>query len=166
MLPNRPPTRHLTREQQRSEHLGALKPSKPTIIRDRFAAVPLFSGCSKRELKLLAKSAEIEPRATGATLMTEGEAGNCAYVIIQGACRVLRNGRRVARIEAGGVVGELSMLNRGPRNATVVADSPLEVAVIRRGEFLSLLEASPSISRKLLEALAARVQALDARAPA
>jgi CRP/FNR family transcriptional regulator, cyclic AMP receptor protein len=165
MLANRLPARNVMREQQRAEQLGALLPSKPAVVRERFASVPLFSGCSKRELKLLAKSAEIEPRATGATLMTEGETGNCAFVIIQGRCRVLRNGRRVAQVEAGGVVGELSMLNREPRNATVVADSPLEVGVIRRREFLALLEASPSITRKLLEALAARVQELDARAP-
>ena len=166
MLASRLPARNATREQQRAEQLGALFPSKPAVVRERFAAVPLFSGCSKRELRLLTKSAEIEPRATGATLMTEGETGNCAFVIIQGRCRVLRNGRRVAQVEAGSVVGELSMLNRGPRNATVVADAPLEIAVIRRGDFLALLESSPSISRKLLQALAARVQELDARAPA
>jgi CRP-like cAMP-binding protein len=78
---------------------------------------------------------------------------------------VVRNGRRVGTIDAGGVVGELSMLTRAPRNATVIAETPLEVAIIERREFLALLEKSPSISRKILERLAARVQELDARAP-
>jgi CRP-like cAMP-binding protein len=45
----------------------------------------------------------------------------------------------------------------------VIAETPLEVAILRRTDFLALLEHSPSISRKLLESLAERVQALDAR---
>ena len=101
----------------------------------------------------------------GSTLMTEGQTEANAFVILQGSCRVLRNGRRVGAVEAGGVVGELSMLTRAPRNATVIAETPLEVAILGRGEFLSLLDKSPSISRKILESLAARVQELDARTP-
>jgi CRP-like cAMP-binding protein len=55
------------------------------------------------------------------------------------------------------------MLNRGPRNATVIADSQLEVAILERRDFLALLDQSPSICKKLLVRLAARVQELDAR---
>jgi CRP-like cAMP-binding protein len=76
---------------------------------------------------------------------------------------VLRNGRRVGEVAPGGVVGELSMLTRGPRNATVVADTSLEIAILERRDFLAMLESSPSITRKLLERLAARVQELDSK---
>ena len=93
---------------------------------------------------------------TGATLVTEGQTGANAFVILQGSCRVFRKGRRVAPIEAGGVVGELSLLNPAPCNATVVAETPLDVAILRRRDFLALLEHSPSISFKLLKSLAAR----------
>jgi CRP/FNR family cyclic AMP-dependent transcriptional regulator len=140
-----------------------LKPSRAATVHLRFSAVPLFSACSKRELRLLTKTAVVEPRAAGATLVTEGEAGNNAFVILQGKCRVMRKGRRVGAIGAGGVVGELSMLNHAPRNATVIAETPLEVAVLGRRDFLALIESAPSICRKLLESLAARVQELDAR---
>jgi CRP/FNR family cyclic AMP-dependent transcriptional regulator len=143
-----------------------LTASTAATIQRHFSAVPLFEGCSKRELKLLAKIAVIEARAAGATLITEGQTGSEAFVILQGKCRVLRKGRRVGEIKAGGVVGELSMLNRAPRNATVIADSTLEVAIIARRDFLSLLEQSPSICSKLLTSLAARVQELDARTSA
>jgi CRP/FNR family cyclic AMP-dependent transcriptional regulator len=143
-----------------------LRASTSAAIQVHFAAVPLFEECSKRELKLLAKIAVVEPRAAGATLITEGQCGSDAYVLLQGKCRVLRKGRRVGEIKAGGVIGELSMLNGAERDATVVADSQLEVAIIARRDFLSLLEHSPSISRKLLKSLAARVQELDARASA
>ena len=93
---------------------AALKPSKAAAVNVLFASVPLFASCSNRELKLVTKTAVVEHRATGATLMTEGQTDSNAFVILQGSCRVLRNGRRVGAVEAGGVVGELSMLTRAP----------------------------------------------------
>lgn len=141
----------------------SLRRSSIASIHVHFASVPLFAGCSKRELRLLAKSATVEPRAAGAALVTEGETGKDAFVVLQGKCKVTRKGRKVGEVGEGGVVGELSMLNRAPRNATVIAETPLEVAVLGRREFLALLEESPSICHKLLQSLAARVQELDAR---
>ena len=155
---------HAASEEQRRKK-AALMRSPAAKVQLHFGSVPLFSGCSRRELKLLAKTAVVEPRAAGAMLVTQGERGTNAFVILRGTCRVLRNGRRVGAVEAGGVVGELSMLNRAPRNATVVADSELEVAILERRDFVALLRQSPSISHKLLETLAARVQELDARTP-
>ena len=152
---------HNTRD--RAYRDAALRPSTAATISYRFSTVPLFADCSRRELKHICRAAVVEHRAKGATLVTQGEPGAEAFVILQGACRVLRNGRKVGEIEAGGVVGELSMLNRGPRNATVVAETPLEVAILERRDFLKMLESSPTITRKLLERLAARVQELDAR---
>jgi CRP-like cAMP-binding protein len=142
---------------------AALRPSTATTIAYRFSTVPLFADCSKRELKQLCRMAVVEARAKGATLVTQDEPGTEAYVILQGTCRVVRNGRRVGEVEPGAVVGELSMLNGGPRNASVIAETPLEVAILKRRDFLALLESSPSITRKLLERLAARVQELDAK---
>jgi CRP/FNR family transcriptional regulator, cyclic AMP receptor protein len=152
--------------EEQANRRSKLRPSTSAAVQMHFSAVPLFEGCSKRELKLLAKTAVIEPRAAGATLVTEGQTGSNAFVILQGKCRVLRNGRRVGEVKAGGIVGELSMLNRAPRNATVIAETALEVAILARRDFLALLDHSPSIRQKLLTSLAARVQELDARTPA
>jgi len=140
-----------------------IRPVRADVVHRHFSSVPLFSECSKRELRLLSKTAIVEPRATGATLVTEGQTGANAFVILQGRCRVIRNKRRVGQIDAGGVVGELSLLNPAPCNATVIAETPLEVAILRRRDFLTLLQHSPSISLKLLKSLAARLQELDAR---
>jgi CRP-like cAMP-binding protein len=139
-----------------------LRRSSATEVHTRFASVPLFSECSKKELKLLAKTAVVESRAAGAEVVTEGQAGNSAYVVLQGTCVVVRDGHAVGEIGTGGVVGELSLLTRAPRNATVVAQSPLEVAILNRRDFFALLESSPSISVKLLQSLATRLGALDA----
>ncbi len=161
MYSNRLATREVIAK--RASTRSALSSSNAAAVHRHFASVPLFSTCSKRELRLVTKMAVVEPRASGATLVTQGETGTDAYVILQGTCRVLRNGRRVGTIEAGGIVGELSMLNRAPRNATVIAESPLEVAILQQAQFFALLEQSPSISHKLLKSLAARVQELDTR---
>jgi len=130
-------------------------------VHTHFASVPLFSGCSKKELRLLAKTAVVEPRATGAALVTEGQPGTSAFVVMQGTCRVLRRGRKVGADGPGSIVGELALLTRAPRNATVVAETPLEVAVLSRRDFLALLESSPSITQKLLQTLATRLQTFD-----
>jgi CRP/FNR family transcriptional regulator, cyclic AMP receptor protein len=161
VLPHQVPPHDIARE--RAYRDAALRPSTAAAITFHFASVPLFADCSKKELRMLCRTSVVEHRAAGATLVTQGEPGANAFVLLQGTCRVLRNGRRVGEIAAGGVVGELSMLNRAPRNASVIADTPLEVAIIERRDFLALLESSPSISRKMLERLAARVQELDAR---
>ncbi len=138
-----------------------LRRSSAADVHVRFGSVSLFSECSKKELKLLAKTAVVESRAAGAELVTEGQPGTSAFVILQGKCRVERNGKAVGDIAEGGVVGELSLLTRAPRNATVVAQTPLEVAILARRDFLVLLESSPTISLKLLQSLAARLQVVE-----
>jgi CRP-like cAMP-binding protein len=144
-----------------SEHAirtPALRRSSAAAVDVRFGSVPLFAGCTKKELRLIAKTAVVEARAAGATLVSEGEPGNRAFVIIQGSCRVTRKGRKVGTVGEGGVVGELSLLTGATRNATVVADTPLEVAILDQRAFLALLETSPSMCRKLLQTLATRLQ--------
>ncbi len=75
---------------------------------------------------------------------------------------MLRNGEPVGQIGPGGVVGELSLLTGATRNATVVAETPLELAILTRRDFLALLESSPSISAKVMQSLANRLQRFEA----
>jgi CRP-like cAMP-binding protein len=140
-----------------------LRPSKTDAVVRRFAAVPIFEGCSKRELRAVAKAAVIEQRANGATLCSEGATGAELYLILQGTCRVSRRGRKVAELGPGGIVGELSVITGSERNATVSASSALEVAILRRRAFFGLLQDSPTFARKLLGTLAIRIQHLDAK---
>ncbi len=159
MFPHVFDPKELNRE--RAIRTPALRRSSAATVHVCFASVPLFSGCSKKELRLIAKSAVVETRAPGATLVTEGEPGQRAFVVLQGTCRVIRRGRKVGTVGEGGVVGELSLLTGAPRNATVVAHTALEVAILDRREFIALLEASPSIGHKLLQVLAARLQQFE-----
>jgi CRP-like cAMP-binding protein len=147
--------------------VGALSHDKSATplpgIAGALANTRLFSLCSTRELRKVAKLAKIRRIPKGTRLMTEGEDGDSMYVVLTGMARVSRNGRRVALIGGGDAVGELALLARSKRNATVDADSDLEVAEISRRSLSRLVHDVPSFSLKLLEAMAARVRELDSR---
>ena len=129
---------------------------------ETLATVPLFSACSKKELQMVAKSAERVSVPAGKVVVTEGAAGTEFFVIIDGRARVERHGRQVAALGTGSFFGDLALLDRAPRNASVIADSDLEVAKIGQRAFDALLD-HPGFSKKLLAGLARRLREQDAR---
>jgi CRP-like cAMP-binding protein len=132
-----------------------------TGITAALANTRLFSLCSKRDLRTVAKVAKIRNIPRGSRVMTQDEAGETMFVILSGVARVTRNGRKVATLGAGDSVGELAVISRTDRNATVDADTDLEVAEIGRRALARLLADVPAFSQKLLEALASRIRELD-----
>jgi CRP-like cAMP-binding protein len=129
---------------------------------ETLAEVPLFSACSKKELQMVAKSAERVTLPAGREVVTEGAAGTEFFVILDGLARVERHGRQVATLGPGGFFGDLALLDRAPRNASVVADTTLEVARLGQRAFDALLD-HPGFSKKLLAGLARRLREQDAR---
>ena len=91
----------------------------------------------------------------------EGDQGREAFVIIDGTATVKRNGRKVGTLGPGQSLGELSLLDHGPRTATVTADTDITVLVLSAREFAGVLEEVPSLAQKLLAQLAGRVRELD-----
>jgi CRP-like cAMP-binding protein len=132
-----------------------------SAITDHLAAARLFSACGKKELREIAKCAKVSTVREGTTIMTEGDEGNTMYVILTGTAKVSRNGRKLAMLGPGDAVGELALLSKGPRSATVVAQSDMEVATLSRRDLSRLLDDAPGFSRKLLESLANVVRELD-----
>ena len=121
--------------------------------------MPLFCRCSKRELGLIAGIAdEIDLRA-GKTLTREGEQGREFFVLLDGRVEVRRGGRKRDVLGAGDFLGEIALVSRTPRTATVTAETPVRALVIRDQEFRALLERVPAIQTKVLEALADRLAA-------
>ena len=129
---------------------------------DTLGTVPLFSACSKKELQMVAKSADRVTLPAGQVVVNEGAAGTEFFVILDGQARVERHGRQVAVLGPGGFFGDLALLDRAPRNASVIADSELEVAKIGQRAFDTLLD-HPGFSKKLLAGLARRLREQDAR---
>jgi CRP/FNR family transcriptional regulator, cyclic AMP receptor protein len=119
--------------------------------------VPLFSGCSKRELGEIASVADELDLPTARDLTREGESGKEFVVLVDGEADVLRKGRLVAGLGPGDFVGEVALVTGRPRNATVRTRGAARVLVLTASGFRTLMRDVPSIQTKVLMALAARI---------
>jgi CRP/FNR family cyclic AMP-dependent transcriptional regulator len=128
---------------------------------DHLQRVPLFEACSRKELESIAKAGDEVTMTAGTTVVEQGQLGREAFVILDGRVVVKRGGRKVADLGVGDVVGELSLLDHGPRTATVVCDSDCTLFVIDQRHFRSVIEHNPSIAMKLLASLAGNIRVLD-----
>ncbi len=128
---------------------------------EHLSAVDLFSACSRRELEKVAKAGDEITMTAGTLIIDQGQMGREAFVVLDGQVLVKRNGRRVATLGPGAVVGELSLLDHGPRTATVVCETDCTLLVIDQRRFIAVLDDVPAISHKLLSSLAGRIRELD-----
>jgi len=128
----------------------------PKQIIEMLAAVPLFSECSKAELRAIANLGTLVNAPDGQALTKQGMPGLEFCLLLSGKARCLVDGDLVATLGSGDFFGEMALLDRGPRHATVIADGPVELLVLNAAEFSELLDRAPSISRKLLRSFAAR----------
>lgn len=123
--------------------------------------VSLFSSCSNKDLEKIAKAGDEVVLEAGSTIVDQGQTGREAFVLLKGAATVRRNGKKVATLGPGAVIGELSLLDHGPRTATVVADTECTMLVISQRQFLGVIDAIPALAHKLLGTLAGRIRELD-----
>ena len=126
---------------------------------DRLARVPLFEHCSKRELGLIASLADEVDIAPGRPLVREGGLGLEFFVLVDGEVEVERRGRKVSTLRPGDFFGEIALLSKIPRTATVTTTRPVRALVITARDFWTLLDTTPQIQAKVLRALADRLAA-------
>jgi len=130
---------------------------------DHLAQVPLFAACSKKELQTVARASDELTLPTGRVLIEQDTSGHECFVLVDGTVRVTRNGRKVADLGPGACFGELSLLDKGPRTATVTATTPVTVLVLGPRELATVLDEVPTMTHKLLATMAARIRELDAK---
>ncbi len=123
--------------------------------------VSLFSSCSNKDLEKIAKAGDEVTMEAGSLVVDQGQTGREAFVILKGSATVRRNGKKVATLGPGSVVGELSLLDHGPRTASVIADTDCVMLVISQRQFLGVLDSIPALSHKMLATLAGRIRELD-----
>jgi CRP-like cAMP-binding protein len=125
--------------------------------------VPLFAGCSRNELRAIARLGTPVGADEGAYLTREGKPGREFFLVLEGSasCRVRK--KEVKRFKAGGYFGELALLHGGLRMADVVALTPMELVVFDAREFRSILMTTPSMSVKMLANLAERLTSTNSQ---
>jgi CRP-like cAMP-binding protein len=119
----------------------------------------LFEGLSRKQLVHIARLSEDLDVAAGTVLCKEGSRAREFFVVVDGEAEVTKGGRRVATVGAGDFFGEIALLERVNRTATVTAVTPLRFFVISDRAFDAVLDTDPTIERKVLRALARRVLA-------
>jgi CRP/FNR family transcriptional regulator, cyclic AMP receptor protein len=120
--------------------------------------VPLFSGLSKKQLKELAAASHELVLEGGATVIEEGADGDEFFIVADGAVAVTRGGSTLAELGAGDHFGEMSLIDDGPRTATVTTEGHSTLLAIDRETFRALLYASPDTAIALLTHLAHRLR--------
>jgi CRP/FNR family transcriptional regulator, cyclic AMP receptor protein len=123
--------------------------------------VPLFSGLSIRELRRIGELADEVDLPAGRVLMRQGEHGSEMLVVIDGSARIERDGAVIAERGAGEVLGEIALLDGGPRTATVTLTRDSRLLVLGRREFQAAMDELPDVRLRVLEAVAQRVRTLD-----
>ena len=126
--------------------------------------VQMFSSLNKRELGLIARAADVVTVKPGTEIVTQGTPGHEFYLVVSGQATVRRNGRKIATLGPGQYFGELALLDRGPRSATVTAETEVELAIISQREFLAVLNQVPAVAYKLLVSMASRLRDADTKA--
>jgi CRP/FNR family transcriptional regulator, cyclic AMP receptor protein len=131
---------------------------------EHLAQVKMFSSLNKKELAMVSRASDVITVKDGTDIVREGTYGHDFYLILEGAATVRRNGRKVAELGPGSYFGELSLLDNGPRSATITAAGETELAVIGQREFMGVLDQVPAVSRKLLMTMASRLREADTKA--
>jgi CRP-like cAMP-binding protein len=124
----------------------------------------LFSACSSGQLRTIRRQVEEITVPAGRVLVEEGTPGREFFFIVDGEASVKVRNRKVARLGPGSYFGELSLLDRQPRSATVVSDTDMTLLVLDQRRFNGLLDEMPTLAHKLLAAMAQRIREADAKA--
>ncbi len=125
---------------------------------DRLKSVPIFSLCSKPELRSLAMNTDEVSLSSGRTLITEGESNHTFFILLRGEAEVHVGDRTVGRLGPGDFFGEISMLDRGKATATVISTSPMDALIMSHAQFRDAVRAHDDIALKVIAAMAQRLR--------
>jgi CRP/FNR family transcriptional regulator, cyclic AMP receptor protein len=128
-----------------------------------YGNVWLFERCTRRELDALQRVATILDVPPGKVLARQGETGREFFVLVAGTAEVTRGHTAVGVLGPGSFFGEMSLLERKPRTASVTTLEPTTVLVMTARDFEDVVKTMPSVDRKMLVALSARLRDIETR---
>src|SRR3954468_6648464 len=118
--------------------------------------MPRGSRMAKSEQELLKVRA-------GATIFRQGEPGDAAYVVLDGKVEVRVKGRLVETVGAGGILGEMALIEAAPRVATATAKADSDLLPISEQRFMAMIQQTPHFALQIMKVMAARLRKMDAR---
>lgn len=127
-----------------------LRVQRAALKREVLAALPLFSRLNERQLMSMMAVVEVQSFAAGDIVMREGESGDAMFVILEGRCRVEKQGEQLLELATGAHFGEMALIRAHPRSATVTATVPSELLCFHREDFFDMLRGEPHSAVKLL----------------
>lgn len=124
-------------------------------------SVPLFEALTKKELEAIRRASQEVNFPAGRIIVTEGETGAAFHLVLEGKAKVITGGRTRATLGPGDYFGEMSLIDHGPRSATVKAETPVRTLSLVSWDFLPLLDHMPQLARKMLVIMSQRLRAAE-----
>jgi len=134
------------------------RPEKTQLLQ----TVPLFKALSHRQISQIARLGTEIVVGAGTRLATAGEYGRELVIIVEGRATVTVGRRRTVSLGPGDFWGEMSLVDGGPRSATVEAATEMRLLALNEHEFSMLLQTAPLIAIKLMKVLSQRVRNAEA----
>ena len=135
-------------------------------LADALESVGLFSRCTARERRTIARHAQTASFPPDTDLVLEGEPGDALFIILSGTAAVRRDGGEVAEVGEGSYFGELAILDGAPRSATIRTKTDVKVAVLGIRMFRTLLREVPDLAEQLLVGLAGELRVAQGKVAA
>jgi CRP-like cAMP-binding protein len=128
--------------------------------------VALFRELADRELDLIVKRGMTRSYNDGAYIVREGDQGEAFFILLTGEAGVVKesngkSGTLVAYLKAGDYFGEMAILNRYERSASVIARGQVECLALSESDFMEIVRKHPEISVKLLQEMSRRLREMD-----
>ena len=127
--------------------------------------VRLFSSCTNRELGRIASLVDEVDAPKGKVIVRQGEPGRECFVIRDGRAKASVRGKGSVKLGPGSFFGEMSLLDGGPRSATVTAETDMRLLVLGSREFSSLVNEVPNVAVRMMRGLAERLRSAERRQP-
>ena len=134
-----------------------------TALEDALAAVDIFAGLSRRQIKKLVEAGKEVRSSSEKVIAAEGLGALAFHIILEGTAKVTRAGNSLRELGPGDYFGEISMIDGKPRSATVSATSEMTTFVIPHGQFADLVQRDAELASALLVTLCGRLREAEAR---
>jgi CRP-like cAMP-binding protein len=125
---------------------------------ERLRKVPLFAGCSEKQLAFIATRVEDIDLPAGKVLTQQGKSGGEFFIVLSGEAEVEHDGELVNTMKEGDHFGEIALLDNGPRTATVTAKTPMRVLLLSPRQFQDVLHQDAEIAVTLLHSVTRRLR--------